>query len=75
MSPPTSSRKRTWVTEITATMNRVWAETPAAAMSTEGVNISVKPTIMVVEAAAASGTPRAWSRGRKGTPSHWKMGV
>ena len=32
-------------------------------------------TIMVVEAAAASGTPRAWSRGRKGTPSHRKMGV
>ena len=75
ISPPTSSKKSTWVTETTATMNRVIGTALVPAMITDGVNISVKPTTMVEAAAATSGTCRALRSGRNGMPSQSKTGV
>ena len=51
IKPPTSSRKSTWVMEITATMNFVISAAPGPEMMMAGVNISVNPTTIVDTAA------------------------
>ena len=50
-------------------MNRVMLLVMVLAASMEGVNISVNPTTMVLEAAAASGISNRFSRGMKGRPN------
>ena len=56
-------------------INLVIALVMLSAAMIDGVNISVKPTIMVFEASAASGTCKSSSSGRNGLPRISKIGV
>ena len=56
-------------------MNLVIALVMLSAAMMEGVNMSVKPTIIVLEASAASGTCNSSKSGRKGLPKYSKIGV
>ena len=49
-------------------MNFVIGDVIFAAAITDGVNISVNPTIIVLDASAASGTCKRFSNGKNGFP-------
>ena len=63
------------VTETVATMKRLMGSAMPSAAMTEGVNMSVKPTIIVLDTSWASGTCRSSSSGMNGVPSTSKMVV
>ena len=73
--PPTSERYMSWVTETTATIKRDMGSEMLSAAIMEGVNISVKPTIIVLEVSTACGTFKNSNRGKNGLPKISKRSV
>ena len=75
ISPPTSDKYINCVTDMTATINFAIGLVIVPAANTDGVNISVKPTIIVFDTASACGTSKSCNSGRNGNPNVSKIVV